>query len=181
MNLNEYNQDDFDRGKNGIYIILWWFIQGTLFRYSFHNMYGWRRFLLKVFGAEIGKDVKIRSSAKFTYPWKVSIGDYSWIGDEVTLYSLDKIFIGSNCVISQKTYLCTGSHDILSVKFDLLTSPIIIKNFSWIAADVFVHPGVVVEKYSIVGAKSNLTKNTVENSINTGNPSKFVKYRFNKL
>ncbi len=177
MNLNEYNQDDFSRGKSGLYIILWWFIQGTVFRYSFHNMYGWRSFLLKLFGAKIGKNVKIRSSVKFTYPWKVSIGDFSWIGDEVTLYSLDKIVIGKNCVISQKCYLCTGSHDIKSKKFKLLTLPIIVKDFSWIATDVFVHPGVIVEKNSIIGARSNVTKNTVENSINIGNPSKFIKFR----
>lgn len=180
MNLDIYNQDDFDRGRSGIYIFLWWFIQGTIFKYSFHNMYGWRRFLLKIFGAKIGKNVKVRSSAKFTYPWKISIGDYSWIGDDVTLYSLDNIIIGSNCVISQKSYLCTGSHNIKSKAFDLLTSTIIVEDCSWIASDVFVHPGVVIKKYSVVGAKSNLTKDTVENSINSGNPSRFIRYRLDR-
>ncbi|WP_290756530.1 MULTISPECIES: putative colanic acid biosynthesis acetyltransferase [unclassified Exiguobacterium] len=181
MYLDEYNQDDFDRGKSGLYIFLWWFIQGTVFKYSLHNMYGWRRFLLRIFGAKIGKNVKVRSSAKFTYPWKISIGDYSWVGDEATLYSLDKIIIGNNCVVSQKAYLCTGSHDYSSKTFDLITSPIIVEDFSWISTDVFIHPGVTVKRNSIVGARSNLTKNTKENSVNIGNPAKFIKYRYSEV
>ena len=66
------------------------------------------KLLLRLFGAKLGKGVKVRSSAKFTYPWKVSIGNHSWIGDNVQFYSLEEIHIGANCVISQESYLCTG-------------------------------------------------------------------------
>src|SRR5690606_10593464 len=118
------NHSHSQRGKSSIIVLLWWFIQGTFSRYSIHNIYSWRNFLLLLLGANIGEGVKIRSTAKFTYPWKVKIGDYSWIGDNVELYSLDKIDIGSNCVISQKSYLCAGTHNVQDPHFGLITRPI---------------------------------------------------------
>ncbi|MEO1765150.1 MAG: colanic acid biosynthesis acetyltransferase WcaF, partial [Cyanobacteria bacterium J06629_18] len=112
VDLRKYDQSDFDRGRAGWYIFLWWFVQAVTFPLTLHNMSGIRCAILRLFGARIGKGVLIRPTARFTYPWKVSIGDYSWIGDDVVLYSLDEINIGSHCVISQKSYICTGSHDI---------------------------------------------------------------------
>ena len=82
-------------------------------------MFAWRRILLRMFGAKIGRNVLIRPSAKITYPWKVSIGEYSWIGDNAVLYSLGEIEIGNNTVISQRCYLCTASH-----KYDDSSFPI---------------------------------------------------------
>lgn len=177
MKLNKYSQENYSRGRNGAFILLWWLIQGTIFRFSLHNMYGFRANILRVFGAEIGKGTKIRSSARFTYPWKVSIGDYSWIGDEVVFYSLDKIIVESNVVISQKSYLCTGTHDINDEHFSLITRPIIVKENSWIATDCFVHPGVTIAPGSIVAARSTVIKNTEEKYIYAGNPAKKIKIR----
>ncbi|HBV3707477.1 TPA: colanic acid biosynthesis acetyltransferase WcaF, partial [Klebsiella pneumoniae] len=90
------------RGKNVIYTQLWWLVQATLFAWSPQILYKWRVFLLRLFGASVGKNVIIRPTAKITYPWKVNIGDYSWIGDDVTLYSLGNIIIGNNSIISQR-------------------------------------------------------------------------------
>lgn len=179
VKLSEYDQSWYSRGKSGFIIILWWIVQGTLFRFSFHNMYSWRNFLLRLFGAKIGEKVKVRPSANFTYPWKVSIGDYSWIGDNVKLYSLDKIIIGSNCVISQETYLCTGSHDVKDKKFGLITKPIIIKDGAWVASDVFIYPGVVVNQFAVIAARSTVLKEIPENEIHSGFPASFIKKRFN--
>lgn len=153
-------------------------MQGTLFRFSFHNMYGWRSLLLKLFGAKIGKSVKIRASAKFTYPWKVSIGDHTWIGDNVKLYSLDHINIGSHCVVSQESYLCTGSHKIDDPNFSLITKPIVIKDGAWIASDVFVYPGITINNMAVVAARSTVTKDIPANEVYAGNPAKYVKKRF---
>ncbi|OAN14370.1 WcaF family extracellular polysaccharide biosynthesis acetyltransferase [Exiguobacterium undae] len=177
MNLSKYDQSNFDRGASGFKIIIWWFIQGTLFRLSLHNMYRWRVFILKIFGAKIGKHVKIRSSAKFTYPWKISIGDYSWIGDDVVLYSLDCIDVGSNTVISQKSYLCTGSHDIYCENFSLKTKPIKIGDSVWIATDSFVHPGVVIGSNSVVTARSTIRKSVDSNVIVGGPFGEYIKDR----
>ncbi|EMT44839.1 acyl transferase [Anoxybacillus flavithermus AK1] len=131
-----------------------------------------------MFGAKIGKGVKVRASAKFTYPWKVSIGDYSWIGDNVKLYSLDEIIIGSNCVISQESYLCTGSHDIKDPYFGLITKPIVIKDGAWIASDVFVYPGVTIHEMAVVAARSTVVRDVPANEVHAGSPAKFVKKRF---
>ncbi|UXH43196.1 putative colanic acid biosynthesis acetyltransferase [Rossellomorea vietnamensis] len=178
INLNNYNQDWYSRGKSSFVVLIWWFVQGTLFRFSLHNMFKWRNFLLRMFGAEIEKGVKIRASAKFTYPWKVSIGEYSWVGDNVQLYSLDEIKIGSNCVISQESYLCTGSHNIKDPHFGLITKPIIIMDGAWIASDVFVYPGVTVHEMGVVAARSTVLKNVPANQVYAGSPAKYVKNRF---
>ena len=94
QNLNKFQLPKNFRGKNAFVVQLWWIVQGTLFRMSPQFLYGFRRFLLRLFGAKIGKNVIIRSTVRTTYPWKVSIGDYSWIGDDVVLYSLGEIEIG---------------------------------------------------------------------------------------
>ncbi|WP_029594811.1 WcaF family extracellular polysaccharide biosynthesis acetyltransferase [Exiguobacterium chiriqhucha] len=177
MILSKYSQKGFSRGKNSLIVLLWWFIQGTFFRFSLHNMYNFRAWILRIFGAEIGQGTKIRSSAKFTYPWKVKIGDYSWIGDDVILYSLDDISIGSNVVISQKSYLCTGSHDISDNSFSLITKPILVNDATWIAADCFIFPGVILGEGSVVSARSTLKDCTEPWYIYDGNPAKKIKKR----
>ncbi|PGQ81619.1 putative colanic acid biosynthesis acetyltransferase [Priestia megaterium] len=176
--LSKYEQSNFSRGRSGIYILLWWLIQGTIFRYSMHNMYDWRNFLLRLFGGKIGSGVKIRSSAKFTYPWKVTIGENSWIGDNVQFYSLDKICIGSNCVVSQESYLCTGSHNIKDSHFGLITKPIVIKDGAWVASDVFVYPGVTINEMAVIAARSTVIKDIPANEVHAGSPAKYVKKRF---
>jgi putative colanic acid biosynthesis acetyltransferase WcaF len=180
IRLDLYDQSWYSRGRSSLIVLLWWFIQGTLFRFSLHNMYGWRRFLLKLFGAKIGKKVQVRATAKFTYPWKVSIGDYSWIGDRVEFYSLDNIEVGSHCIISQYAYLCTGSHDLQDPRFSLITKPIIIKDGAWVASDVFVYPGVIVHEMAVAGARSTVIKDIPYNEIHAGSPAKFLKERFSK-
>jgi putative colanic acid biosynthesis acetyltransferase WcaF len=143
-------------------------------------MYGWRRFLLKFFGAQIGKGVQVRSSAKFTYPWKVTIGDYSWIGDNAEFYSLDRITIGDHCVVSQNVYLCTGTHDLQDPQFGLIIKPIVVMDGAWIASDSFVYPGVVIHEMAVAGARSTIMKDIPCNEIHVGTPAKFIKMRFPK-
>ncbi|EPY4498286.1 putative colanic acid biosynthesis acetyltransferase [Klebsiella quasipneumoniae] len=159
------------RGKNVIYTQLWWLVQSTLFAWSPQVLYKWRVFLLRMFGASIGKNVIIRPSAKITYPWKVKIGDYSWIGDDVTLYSLGNINVGNNTVISQRCYLCAGSHDYNSINFDIISEEIIIGDSCWLATDVFVAPGINIGTNCVVGARSSVFKNLPSNSICLGSPA----------
>ncbi|WP_337033722.1 putative colanic acid biosynthesis acetyltransferase [Paenibacillus illinoisensis] len=180
IRLDLYDQTGYSRGRNGVIVLLWWLVQGSIFRYSLHQMYGWRKWLLTLFGAKLGKGVKIRSSAKFTYPWKVKIGDHSWIGDNVEFYSLDCITVGNHCVISQNTYLCTGSHQLNDPAFGLITKPIVIKDGAWIASDVFVYPGVTINEMAIVGARSTVIKDIPANEIHAGYPAVFIKRRFSQ-
>lgn len=137
-------------------------------------MYGWRVFLLRLFGARIGTGVLIRPSARITYPWKVSIGDNAWIGDHATLYSLDAIEIGENACISQDCYLCTGSHDHREADFRYNCAPIRIEAQCWVAAGCFVGPGVRVGEGAVIGARSLLLRNADPMSLYAGQPAKRV-------
>ncbi|MDD3149107.1 MAG: colanic acid biosynthesis acetyltransferase WcaF, partial [Candidatus Riflebacteria bacterium] len=103
QNLDQFLLPANFRGRSSLIVQLWWLIQATLFRWSPQVCYRWRVFLLRLFGARIGKNVLVRPSATITYPWKLVIGDYSWIGDEVTLYTLGELEIGAHSVISQKS------------------------------------------------------------------------------
>lgn len=180
QNLNMYNTPKTFRGKSKIMVQLWWIIQSTLFTLSPQFMYGWRRFLLRIFGAKIGKGVIIRPSVQITYPWKISIGDYSWIGDEVVLYSLGEIEIGSNTVISQRSYICTGTHDYRSESFDIYSEKISIGKKCWLATDVYVAPSTTIGDFTVVGARSSVFKDLPSNKVCVGSPAKPIKDRINQ-
>jgi putative colanic acid biosynthesis acetyltransferase WcaF len=126
--------------------------------------------LLRLFGAHIGTGVLIRPTARFTYPWKVEIGDYSWIGDNVVLYSLDQIQIGRHCVISQNSYLCTGSHDLQDPAFCLQTASITIGTGVWIAADCFIGLGVHIGANAVIGSRSSVFTNIPSGQVCWGTP-----------
>ena len=168
------------RGAGGVKVQIWWCVQATLFAWSPQILYGWRRFLLRLFGAKIGGSVIIRPSVKVTYPWKLSIGDWSWIGDNVELYTLGEIIIGANVVVSQNCYLCTGSHDFRSESFDIYSLPIVIEQQVWIASDVFVHPGVKIGKGAVVGARSTVACDLPSEMISVGYPAKPVRHRLGR-
>lgn len=170
IDLRRYDQSKFDRGRSGWYILLWWLVQAIAFPLTPHNLHSPRSALLRLFGAKIGKGVVIRPTARFTYPWKVEIGDYSWIGDDVIFYSLDYIRVGKHCVISQKSYLCTGNHDIEDPYFSLITSPIAIGNGAWVATDCFVGPGVQIGDNTIVGARSSVFRSLPAGQVCWGSP-----------
>ncbi|MEO0684814.1 MAG: hormogonium polysaccharide biosynthesis acetyltransferase HpsU [Cyanobacteria bacterium J06649_11] len=170
VDLRQYDQSDFDRGRAGWYVLFWWFVQAITFPLTLHNMSGVRCAILRLFGARIGKGVLIRPTARFTYPWKVTIGDYSWIGDDVVLYSLDEINIGSHCVISQKSYICTGSHNIKDPAFGLTTGKITIGNGAWVATDCFVGPAITIGANAVVGARSTVLTDLPNAQVCWGTP-----------
>ena len=175
--LNTFKLPKNFRGRNAVIVQLWWIVQATLFRCSPQFMYGFRRFLLRLFGAKIGKKVIIRPTVKTTYPWKVSIGNYSWIGDDVVLYSLGEIVIEDNVVISQKSYLCTGSHNYKKSNFPIFAKKITIKNQSWLATDVFVAPGITIGEKTVVGSRSSVYNDLPSNKVCIGNPAKILRDR----
>jgi putative colanic acid biosynthesis acetyltransferase WcaF len=170
IDLRKYDQSWFDRGRPSWYVLLWWFVQAIAFPLTPHPFNGLRCALLRLFGARVGKGVLIRPTARFTYPWKITIGDYSWIGDDVVLYSLDYIYIGENCVISQKSYLCTGSHDMYDPAFGLKTASICIGNGVWVAADCFVGAGVTIGTNAVIGARSSVFTDIPAAKVSWGTP-----------
>jgi putative colanic acid biosynthesis acetyltransferase WcaF len=140
-------------------------------------MYGWRRFLLRSFGATIGKNVILRPTVSITYPWKVKIGDHAWVGDEVVLYSLGEITIGAHTVISQRSYICTGTHNPNEIAFDISSHRITIESQCWIATDVFIAPGITIGRGTLVGARSSVFKDLPAGKICLGNPAIAIKDR----
>lgn len=165
------------RGRPAWFVQFWWIIQSLFFHTSPQFMYGWRRCLLRVFGAKIGKGVLIRPSVNVTYPWKLSIGDWSWIGDGVTLYTLGEIIIGDNAVVSQQSYICTGSHDYTQIAFDLYAVPIHLESEVWVSTGVFVGPGVTIGYGSIIGTGSVVLKDVPAGMICAGQPLKVLRPR----
>jgi len=177
QNLKTFKLPDNFRGRSKIGVQFWWIVQNTFFRLTPQFMYGWRRSLLRLFGAKIGENVLIRPTAKILYPWRLTIGDWSWIGDEVTLYNMANIDIGKNCVISQKSYLCTSSHNYTKSSFDIYAKPIEIKDEAWIASDVFIAPGVTIGYGTVVGFRSTVNKTLPPKMVCFGNPAKPIKPR----
>lgn len=165
------------RGKPGWYVQLWWLIQALLFNTSPQFMYKWRSFLLRLFGAKIGKDVIIRPSVRVTYPWKLTIGDYAWIGDNVELYTLGEIVIGNNAVVSQRSYICTASHDHTKSTFDIYSVKTVIEDEAWVATDVYVAPGVTIGRGAVIGARSSVFSDMPAGMICVGSPAKPIKPR----
>ena len=177
QDLSKFTIKAGSRGRNIFIVQLWYIINSTFFAMSPQVMNLRRIFLLRIFGAKIGSGVIIRSSAIITYPWKLNIGNNSWIGEDVTLYNLDNIIIGSDVVISQKSYLCTGSHDYSDANFPQTTKPIIVKDQVWVAADVFIFCGVELGEGCIVGCRSSVYTNIPDRKICFGNPARVISDR----
>lgn len=177
QNLKEFKVPENFRGRSKVVVQLWWIVEKTLFAWSPQFFYGWRRFLLRLFGAKIGKNVLIRSSAKFTYPWKVSIGDYTWVGEDCILYSLGNITIGKHVAIAHGVYFNTGLHDYSKESFDINYKEVVIEDQAWVTNDVYIAPGVRIGKGCVIGARSNVFKSMPEGYICYGNPAKAIKKR----
>jgi len=165
------------RGRGAVYVQLWWVVQGLLFKPLPQICYPIRRALLRAFGAKIGKGVLIRPGVEVTFPWKLVIGDHSWIGDDVTLYTLGPITIGANTVISQKSYICAADHDYAHVTFPIRERPIRIGDQVWIGGDVWVGPGVTIADGAVIGARSNVINDMPEAMVCVGSPCRPLRHR----
>ncbi len=165
------------RKRNPVVVQLWWLVQASLFRCSPQFLYGWRRFLLRSFGARIGKNVLVRPTARVQFPWNLVIGDWSWIGDDVVLYNLAQIWIGEHVVVSQRSYICSGSHDWKREDFAITASPVSIKREAWVAADCFVGPGVTIGEGTVIGARSSVLHDMPPGMICFGSPAIPIKTR----
>ena len=155
--------------------IVWAFIEPVFFRLSPRLFYGWRNFILRLFGAKIGRGVKIYPSAKITFPWLLIVEDNVVISWHVKVYNLGPVFIGSRTVISQYAHLCGGTHDFQNPDFLLLRTGLRIGANVWVAADAFVGPGVNIGDNVVVGARSVVLRDVEANTLVAGNPAKPVR------
>ena len=177
IDLARFKVDAGFRGRSALVVQLWWLVQDWLIRPSPQFLYGWRRWWWRRFGAALGQDVMIRATARVQFPWKVTIGDRSWIGDHAELYSLGPIRIGADSVISQHAYLCAGTHDHMALDFPLVAKPVIVEDQAWVAAGAFIAPGVTVGRGSIVAARSVVLADVPPAMIWGGNPARPLKRR----
>jgi putative colanic acid biosynthesis acetyltransferase WcaF len=157
--------------------LLWGAVQATLFRLSFHNFYGWRRFLLRSFGATIDDSVHVMRTAKVTCPWNLAMGRNSCLGEGSHAYCLGPVTIGDRVSISQNVHLCAGTHDYTQPDMPLLRPPITVKDDAWLAADAFVGPNVTVGEGAILGARGCAFADLEPWTIYGGNPAIAIKPR----
>jgi putative colanic acid biosynthesis acetyltransferase WcaF len=154
-----------------------WAAAWPLFRLSPRILFGWRNFLLRLFGARIGKEVHIYNTARISLPWQLEVGDWSAIGDRAIIYNLGKISIGMRVTISQGAHLCAGSHDYSDPSLSLLKPPITVEDQAWVCADSFIGPGVTVGEGAVVGARAVVTKDVTAWDVVAGNPARVIKRR----
>lgn len=163
--------------RNKIGRVIWGMVWLFLYRPSPKIFHGWRRFLLRLFGAKIGKGVHVYPSVKIWAPWNLEMGDHSCLANEVDCYCAAKIKIKAHATVSQYSFLCTASHDYEDPHMPLITAPIVLGDGVWIAADVFVAPGVTIGEGAVVGARSSVFKDVESWSVVAGNPAKLIKKR----
>lgn len=133
--------------------------------------------LLRLFGATVGRGVVIKPDVNIKYPWLLSIGDHSWIGERVWIDNLCKVSIGSNVCISQGAMLLTGNHDYTSRTFDLMPGEIVLDEGVWIGAQALVCPGVTAHSHAVLAAGSVATRSMEAYMIHQGNPAQPIRQR----
>lgn len=153
---------------------VWQIVYRLVFRFTPVPLHGWRRFVLRLFGARIGRGCAIYPSVRIWAPWNLRTQRSVTIGPMVNIYNVAAVEIGEGAIVSQGGHLCTATHDHLSEDFSLMTGPIIVGPNAWIAADAFVAPGVVIGRSAVIGARSTVTRPVPEYSIVAGSPAKVI-------
>lgn len=164
--------------KNQVVRMLWTVVWGVFARPLPRSVgSGWKRFLLRLFGARIDATAIVYSSAKVYYPANLTMGAYACLASDVDCYNVAPVTIGDNTTVSQGAYLCTASHDITNPLNPLVTKPIVIEDQAWVAAGAFVGMGVTIGQGAVVGARAAVFKNVEPWTVVGGNPAKFIKRR----
>ncbi len=155
-----------------------WFIKGRVIINTYLPWPMWvKRLTLRFFGAKLGRGVVIKPKVNIKYPWFLTVGDNSWIGEGVWIDDLGKVTIGANCVLSQGAMLLTGNHDYKKESFDLIVGDITIEDGAWIGARAVVCPGVTVRSHAVLAVGSVATKDLDAYGIYQGNPAAKVRER----
>ena len=163
--------------RNRLGRVMWGLVWACLYRPSPKVLHGWRRFLLRLFGAEIGRGACPHPSVRIWAPWNLKMGDHSCLAAHADCYCVDRVTIGAHATVSQYSYLCAATHDFEKRDMPLVTAPITIGEGAWIAADVFVGPGVTIGEGAVVGARSSVFADVEPWTVVGGTPARFLKKR----
>lgn len=167
--------------RNRLVRMLWCMTWLLLASWTPRILHPWRRFLLRLFGATMGTNSDVRGSARVWLPSNLTLGDYSVIGPNVTCHSQAQITLGYRALVSQGSYLCSGSHDVDSPDFQLIAAAIYIGDYAWVAADGFVGPGTKIHEGAVLGARGVAFGELDAWTIYVGNPSRKIRMRKNSI
>jgi len=176
VNLNKYNNVNYKAGSK-IKLIIWYFINQTIIKNKFLPFSALKKFFLQIFGAKIGREVVLKPGISVKYPWKLEVGDFSWIGEDVWIDNLDFVHIQDNVCISQGAMLLCGNHNYKKKYFDLIIKPIKIKSGAWVGAKSIVCPGVTLNSHSVLSVSSVATNDLEAYAIYSGNPAQKIRIR----
>lgn len=171
IDLVRYDNSWYNPGGGTLKRILWYFINALFFIDPLNPSSGIKVCLLRLFGAKIGRGVVIKPSVNIKYPWNLSIGNYTWIGENVWIDNLSQVTIGSNVCISQGAMLLCGNHNYKRPTFDLIVKPITIEDGAWVGAQSTVCPGVTMHSHSVLAVGSIASKDLAPFSVYRGNPA----------
>jgi putative colanic acid biosynthesis acetyltransferase WcaF len=171
------NSKTFDHGAGVLKRTLWYFANALFFINPLFPFRSPKPALLRLFGAAVGKGVVIHPGVNIKFPWKLTIGDHSWIGQRVWLDNLDRLTIGSHVVISQGAMIIQGSHDYKRIDYPTYSKPVVLENGCWVGAGAIVTLGVTLRSHAVLAAGSVATKDLEPYTIHQGNPAQFVRRR----
>jgi putative colanic acid biosynthesis acetyltransferase WcaF len=177
VDLGRFSSAGFDRGASRLKEGLWLLVRTLFFELLPGRWYGLRAALLRLFGAKIGKHLVIRTGVRINMPWRLTLGDHVWIAGDCWLLNLAPIVIEDHVALSQRVFLCTGSHDYKARDFGLLTAPITVRRGAWLTAGTFVAPGVTVGSHAVLTMGSVATKDLEPYGIYRGNPAEKIRTR----
>jgi len=154
-----------------------WNLAQPLFRFSPRSLFAWRRWLLRRFGAIIGREVRIDNTVHIQFPWLLEVGDFAAIGEGARIYNLGAVAVGARVTISQFAHLCAGTHDYTKPAMPLRRLPIVVGDDAWICADAFIGPNVSVGTGAVVGARAAVFDDVKAWTVVGGNPARFIQER----
>ena len=160
---------------NQVLRFLWRLVWLVAYRPSPKAFHGWRRFLLRLFGAKISRRAYPYPSVKVWVPWNLEMGDMSCLGPDVNCYCVDKVVLCAGATVSQYSFLCTASHDYRLPNRPMTTAPITIGQRAWVAADAFIGPGVRIGEGAIVGARASVFRDVAPWTVVGGNPARVIR------
>lgn len=149
----------------------------VLARFTPPPFHAWRRLVLRMFGAKVGKGARVHASVSIWHPRNLELGMNVLIGPGAQLYNQGHISIGNRTVISQRAHLCASSHDLADPDFQLVLRPIVIGEQCWVATEAFVGPGAIMANRAVLGARAALFGAAEADGVYSGNPARLLKNR----